>query len=92
MSSERKRLLLLSGPLTSVLLVAIAIVSNTGSALFIFATLGAVGYMVVPPLIQVGILATERFSGRDFLACGVGMAVPALFLGAEVAAGMFNSY
>lgn len=92
MSSERTRLLLLSGPLTSIAFVAVAIVSNPGSALFIFATLGAIGFVAVPPVIQVGMLATERFSGRDFLACGVGMGVPALFLAIEFASGMADSY
>jgi hypothetical protein len=92
MTHERKRLLILLGPVTSVVFGGLAIVANTDSTLFVYGVFGAVAFMLVPPPIQVGMLATQRFSGRDFLACAVGMAVPTLFLGVELVLGLLESY
>ena len=80
MKNERKTFLLLLGPVIAVACVGLAIVSEPGSEPFTVGVLGAIGFMVLAPLIQIILLATEKFSGRDGLACAIGLGVTSALL------------
>lgn len=90
MSSESKRFLILVGPLISFALIGVALESAAGSTQYVVAAYAAVAFFLVPPVIQVLLLATQRFGERDFLACAIGLAVPVLLVGAPLLGGVFS--
>lgn len=91
MSSESKRFLILLGPLIALASGGVAVESETGSSRFVFAVYAAVAFMLIPPVIQVVLLATQRLGERDFLVCAIGLAVPVLLLGVPLLLGLFNA-
>lgn len=91
MSSESKRLLILLGPLIAIISGGVALESQTGSSRFVVAVYAAVAFLLIPPVIQVVLLATERLGERDFLVCAIALAVPALLLGVPLLLGLFNA-
>lgn len=91
MSSESKRLLILVGPLIALASGGVALESETGSTRFVFAVYAAVAFLLIPPVIQVILLATERLGDKDFLVCAIGLAVPALLLAVPFLLGAFNA-
>ncbi|HKB59932.1 MAG TPA: hypothetical protein VKC56_07810 [Gallionellaceae bacterium] len=91
MSSESKRLLILLGPLIAIASGVVALESQTGSSRFVFAVYAAVAFFLIPPVIQVVLLATQRFGEREFLVCAIGLAAPALLLAVPYLMGLFNA-
>jgi hypothetical protein len=91
MSSESKRLLILVGPLIAIASAVVALESQTGSSLFVIAVYAAVAFLLIPPVIQIILLATQRFGEREFLVCAIGLAVPVLLLMVPYLMGLFNA-
>lgn len=90
MARERKQGLLLLGPVIAAACITLAIGATPGSGVFMFAVVAAIGFMAIPPVVQVGLLATERFGDCHVLACAAGVGLTFALLLLPLALGVFS--
>jgi hypothetical protein len=86
----RRSLYWLPGPLIAVGLVAFAVVFNVLAGLGFLCMVGAAAFMLVAPLLQFLLLATDIFRGEYAAACGTALGVITFVLLGLIITGMFN--
>jgi hypothetical protein len=88
----RDRWFLACGPLLGLSLVLLAVLGNSGPGFFVFSLVGALGLVVVAPLVQLVLVRVRRLDACPGLRAALGVGTVALALSLVSAAAVFNQW